>query len=83
MRVLAHEGEFWVEDDGIGIAQEHIPLIFEQFYRVDKGRSRDMGGTGLGLSIVARLAAKYDGTISVQSEIGHGSRFCVSFVRNM
>lgn len=83
VRVLAHEGGFWVEDDGIGIAPEHIPLIFEQFYRVDKGRSRDMGGTGLGLSIVARLAAKYDGTISVQSEIGHGSRFCVSFVRNM
>ena len=83
VRVLAHEDGFWGEDDGIGIAQEHIPLIFEQFYRVDKGRSRDMGGTGLGLSIVARLAAKYGGTISVQSEIGRGSRFCVSFVRNM
>lgn len=83
VRVRLDEEGFSVEDDGIGIEAEHLPLIFEQFYRVDKGRSRELGGTGLGLSIVARLAEKYGGTAGVQSELGRGSRFTVTFVRNL
>jgi len=69
---------FQVEDDGPGIPAEHLPRIFERFYRVDKARSRDMGGTGLGLSIVKHLAEGMGATVSVQSEVGRGSRFTVT-----
>jgi two-component system, OmpR family, phosphate regulon sensor histidine kinase PhoR len=68
---------FEVRDDGPGIAAEHLPRIFERFYRVDKARSREMGGTGLGLSIVRHLAESLGGAISVSSEPGRGSRFVV------
>ncbi|GBD37063.1 Alkaline phosphatase synthesis sensor protein PhoR [bacterium HR36] len=66
-----------VADTGEGIAPEHLPRIFERFYRVDKGRSRDQGGSGLGLAIVKHLVQAMDGALEVQSEIGVGSRFTV------
>jgi signal transduction histidine kinase len=68
---------FSVEDDGPGIAAEHLPRIFERFYRVDKARSRELGGTGLGLSIVKHLVESLGGAVSVSSEPGRGSRFVV------
>jgi two-component system phosphate regulon sensor histidine kinase PhoR len=64
-----------VEDRGIGIAQKHLPRIFERFYRVDKSRSRNMGGTGLGLAIVKHVAQAHGGHVSVESKLGEGSRF--------
>jgi two-component system phosphate regulon sensor histidine kinase PhoR len=69
-----------VTDTGPGIAQEHLPRIFERFYRVDAGRSRELGGTGLGLSIVKHLIEAMDGSVSVESTLGSGSRF--SFTLN-
>lgn len=64
-------------DTGIGIEEEHIPRLFERFYRVDKGRSRNMGGTGLGLSIVKHIVELYKGRIDVVSRVGEGSRFVI------
>jgi two-component system phosphate regulon sensor histidine kinase PhoR len=64
-----------VADTGIGIAQEHLPRIFERFYRVDRSRSRALGGTGLGLSIVKHIATSHGGRVEVQSAEGRGSRF--------
>lgn len=66
-----------VSDTGIGIAKEHLPRLFERFYRVDKARSRELGGTGLGLSIVKHLTQSFGGTIEVQSEPGVGTSFFV------
>jgi two-component system phosphate regulon sensor histidine kinase PhoR len=66
-----------VRDTGIGIAKVDQARIFERFYRVDKARSRELGGTGLGLSIVKHLVQAFGGTVSVSSEIGSGSTFCV------
>jgi len=67
--------EFAVSDRGAGIAAEHLPRLFERFYRVDKGRSRKLGGTGLGLSIVKHIAQAHGGGVSVESEPGKGSTF--------
>ncbi len=69
---------FEVVDDGPGIAPEHLPRIFERFYRVDKARSRELGGTGLGLSIVKHLAEGMGASVSVASELGRGSRFTLT-----
>lgn len=68
-----------VTDTGMGIAVEHIDRIFERFYRVDKGRSREGGGTGLGLSIVRHLVEAHRGTIHVESFLNRGSSFTVRF----
>ncbi len=64
-----------VLDDGPGIAPQHQKRIFERFYRIDPGRSRDMGGTGLGLSIVKHLCETMGGHIGVKSRAPHGSIF--------
>ncbi|MDQ3956839.1 MAG: ATP-binding protein [Actinomycetota bacterium] len=64
-----------VADDGIGIPLDAQPRVFERFYRVDPGRSRDRGGTGLGLAIVKHVTELHGGTVGVESELGHGSRF--------
>ena len=64
-----------VRDEGIGIAPEHVPRIFERFYRTDKARDRASGGTGLGLAIVKHIAQIHDGQVSVASEVGKGSTF--------
>ena len=67
--------EFWVRDLGPGIASEHLPRLFERFYRVDKARSRESGGTGLGLAIAKHIILAHGGTIRADSRLGHGSTF--------
>jgi signal transduction histidine kinase len=89
---LACDQEQWaairVQDDGPGIAEEHLPYLFDRFYRVDKARTRkqkeqaktlphreEPGGTGLGLAIAQWIAQAHGGEIRVESEIGAGSTF--------
>lgn len=66
-----------VADTGIGIPSDELNRIFERFYRVDKARSRPAGGTGLGLPIVKEVIDRMDGTVSVESQLGSGSRFTI------
>jgi|TARA_B110000495_G_scaffold26779_1_gene19769 two-component system phosphate regulon sensor histidine kinase PhoR len=70
-----------VEDDGIGIPAKDLEYIFERFYVVDKGRSREKGGTGLGLSIVKHVAEAHGGNVHVRSQLGNGSTFSIDLPR--
>jgi signal transduction histidine kinase len=77
--VSSHETDqfvwFTVQDTGIGIAPEHLPLIFERFWRADQGRSQTTGGSGIGLSIVKQLVHLQGGTVEVASQLGKGTTF--------
>ena len=70
---------FSVADQGHGIAPEHILRLTERFYRVDRSRSRGTGGTGLGLAIVKHVAHRHGAELSIESTLGKGSRFAISF----
>ena len=72
-----------VRDWGSGIAKEHHARLFERFYRVDKGRSRELGGSGLGLSIVKHIALVHNGKVYVKSELGKGSEFVLEIPLNL
>ena len=68
-----------IEDTGIGIDEEAIPRLFERFYRVDKARSRAKGGTGLGLAIVKHIIISLNGSVKVESKVGVGTKFIITF----
>jgi signal transduction histidine kinase len=65
--------EVSVSDTGVGIPPEHVPLVFERFYRVDRSRTRSTGGSGIGLAIVKELVQAHGGTIEMRSEVGVGT----------
>jgi two-component system phosphate regulon sensor histidine kinase PhoR len=79
VRLAVADGEAMIEvrDYGQGIAREHLPHLFERFYRVDKARSRALGGTGLGLAIVKHIAEAHRGGVTVESTLGAGSVFTI------
>ena len=87
VRIVAETGETEntvnVEDDGIGIPQKDQPRIFERFFRVDRARSRQMGGTGLGLAIVKHIVTLHAGRVTVESELGRGSRFAIHLPKSL
>ena len=72
------EANIAISDTGIGIAEENLPRLFERFYRVDKGRSRQMGGTGLGLAIVKHIVRSMNGEIEVHSKLDEGTEFLIT-----
>lgn len=81
IEVNAMTDEGWVKitvrDFGVGIAEKHLPRLFERFYRSDKARSRKLGGTGLGLAIVKHIAQAHHGEVAVDSSVGRGSAFTI------
>jgi len=72
-------GEFMVKDTGQGIAAEHLPRLTERFYRIDRSRSRETGGTGLGLAIVKHVVQRHGADLQIESQLGQGSRFSITF----
>ena len=74
-RAMDQEVAVSVRDTGSGIAPEHLPYVFDRFYRADKSRARQTGGAGLGLAIVKQLVVAHGGSISVESVPGQGSSF--------
>ena len=74
-RLADGSGALTVADSGIGIPAQDLPRITERFYRVDRGRSRQSGGTGLGLAIVKHVLTRHQGSLTIESEVGRGSRF--------
>lgn len=82
VQVIARQDKQWIQidicDHGQGIEAEHLPRLFERFYRSDKARSRALGGTGLGLSIVKHVCTVHGGNVEVESKIGYGSTFRIS-----
>ncbi|MBU4153431.1 MAG: PAS domain-containing protein [Proteobacteria bacterium] len=85
VRLEVHEDQqevtISVTDSGCGIAKEHLPRIFERFYRSDKARSRKLGGTGLGLAIVKHIVQAHGGSVTVKSDLGKGSVFTLHLPR--
>ena len=77
IRAEVNQGQPFVQviDAGIGIAPDHLPQLFDRFYRVDTARTRAHGGAGLGLSIVKAIVEAHGGTVSVESKLGAGSTF--------
>ncbi len=73
----ADAAEVAVIDQGEGIPPEHLSRLTERFYRVDRGRSRQLGGTGLGLAIVKHILNRHGGRLAIESKLGQGSRFTV------
>jgi signal transduction histidine kinase len=74
---MEQEVQIHVKDSGQGIAEEHIPYIFDRFYRADKDRSREHGGMGLGLAIAKEYVEAHQGGMTVKSEVGEGTIFTV------
>jgi two-component system phosphate regulon sensor histidine kinase PhoR len=72
-----------VMDNGLGIEAEHLPHLFDRFYRVEKSRSREKGGTGLGLAIVKNLLDAHDEEITVSSVVGQGTVFTFSLTKKI
>jgi len=81
-RLLETGFEIEIEDNGVGIEEQHIPRLTERFYRVDESRSTDTGGTGLGLAIVKHVLARHGGNLEIFSEVGKGSRFVCHFPKD-
>jgi heavy metal sensor kinase len=77
-RVNAERVELWVRDSGAGIAAEHLPRVFDRFYRVDEARGRAAGGTGLGLAIARWIAEAHGGTLTAASKVGEGAMFTLT-----
>ena len=72
-----------IRNTGIVISEDDLPLIFERFYRADKSRTRETGGTGIGLALVRQIIDLHQGTITVQSEVGHETEFIVQLPKEI
>jgi two-component system phosphate regulon sensor histidine kinase PhoR len=81
IQAMGEHARVLVSDDGPGIAAQHLPRIFERFYRVDAGRGRRQGGTGLGLAIVKHLVQRMEGKVHAESRVGRGTTFVVELPR--
>ncbi|GAB6153577.1 hypothetical protein JCM17380_23270 [Desulfosporosinus burensis] len=72
-----------IRNTGMGISEDDLPLIFERFYRADKSRTRETGGTGIGLALVREITDLHQGTITVQSKVGHETEFIVKLPKEI